>query len=201
MGVADVGDPRYPFLERELRFLRSALGARQPVLGVCLGAQLLAAAAGSRVYPNRSEDGSPVLEVGFGEVRLIGGQSEPALAGLGDRLLVLHWHGDTFNLPPSAIRLAQSEACANQAFRIGSHAYGLQFHVETDAATVRRWAEEDAEFATRALGPGGPAAIIAESGAKTRAMSKTGQRLIENILGQLLEKDPRRVLYIPRERK
>ncbi|MGD0839282.1 MAG: gamma-glutamyl-gamma-aminobutyrate hydrolase family protein [Polyangia bacterium] len=196
MGVADVGDPRYPFLERELHFLRRALEARQPVLGVCLGAQLLAAAAGSRVYPNRSVDGSPALEVGFGEVRLVGGGSEPALAGLGERLLVLHWHGDTFDLPPSAIRLAQSERCANQAFRIGSHAYGLQFHVETDAATVRRWAKEDAEFATRALGPGGPAAIIADSEAKAMAMSETGQRLIDNILGQLAssEKDPGRVL-------
>lgn len=190
MGVGDVGDARYPFLARELELLRKLLAARQPVLGVCLGAQLLAAAAGSRVYPNRRPDARGVLqparEVGFGEVRLLGGEHEPALAGLGDRLLVLHWHGDTFDLPSGAVRLASSAVCENQAFRIGRHAYGLQFHVETDAALVRRWAEEDAAFAASALGPRGPAAIIAESEAKSSALRKTGEILIDNILADML---------------
>jgi GMP synthase-like glutamine amidotransferase len=93
-------------------------------------------------------------------------------------------------LPVEAVRLAESDLCANQAFRIGSRAYGLQFHVETDAALVRTWAEEDAEFAVSALGPGGPAAIIAESGLRAPAMRTTGEVLIDNILSQLMGAPP-----------
>jgi GMP synthase-like glutamine amidotransferase len=190
MGVGDAGDPRFPFLAKEIELLRSVLAAGQPVLGICLGSQLLAAAAGSRVYPNQRPDSAGVLrparEVGFGEVRLLGREQEPALAGLGDTLLVLHWHGDTFDLPSGAVRLAESDVCANQAFRIGRRAYGLQFHVETDAALVRWWAEEDAPFAMSALGLDGTAKIIATADTQAPAMRKTGEVLIDNILSQML---------------
>jgi GMP synthase-like glutamine amidotransferase len=191
MGVSDVGDPRFPFLSREIALLRTVLAAKQPVIGICLGSQLLAAAAGSRVYPNRRPDATgalrPAREVGFGEVRLLGREREPALAGLGERLRVLHWHGDTFDLPATAVQLAESELCTNQAFRIGDLAYGLQFHVETDADQVRRWADEDADFARSALGPHGPAAIAAAAAVEVPGMRKTGEVLIDNILSQLLE--------------
>ena len=190
MGVGDVADPRYPFLAEEVTLLRRVLATKQPVLGVCLGAQLLAHAAGSRVYPNQRPDEAGVLrprrEVGFGEVRLLGAAREPALAGLPTSLPVLHWHGDTFDLPTEAVRLAETDACANQAFRIGRHAYGLQFHVETDAALVRTWAEEDADFARGALGPDGPTNIIATCETAAPAMRVTGERLIGNILDELL---------------
>jgi GMP synthase (glutamine-hydrolysing) len=190
MGVGDAGDPQFPFLAKEIELLRSVLAAGQPVLGICLGSQLLAAAAGSRVYPNQQPDSAGVLrparEVGFGEVRLLGREREPALAGLGDRLLVLHWHGDTFDLPAGAVRLAESDRCANQAFRLGRRAYGLQFHVETDADLVRWWAEEDAAFAMSALGLDGPAKIIADAPTLAPAMRKTGEVLIDNILSQML---------------
>lgn len=190
MGVGDAGDPRFPFLAKEIELLRSVLAAGQPVLGICLGSQLLAAAAGSRVYPNRRPDSGGVLrparEVGFGEVRLLGREREPALAGLADRLLVLHWHGDTFDLPTGAVRLAESDRCVNQAFRLGRRAYGLQFHIETDADLVRWWAEEDAAFAVSALGPDGPAKIIADAPTLAPAMRQTGEVLIDNILSQMV---------------
>jgi GMP synthase-like glutamine amidotransferase len=190
MGVGDAGDPRFPFLAKEIELLRSVLAAGQPVLGICLGSQLLAAAAGSRVYPNQRPDAHGVLrparEVGFGEVRLLGREREPALAGLDEQLLVLHWHGDTFDLPTGAARLAESDLCANQAFRLGRRAYGLQFHVETDADLVRWWAQEDAAFAMSALGPDGPARIMADAPAKAPAMRRTGEVLINNILSQML---------------
>jgi len=194
MGVGDVGDPRFPFLAREIDLLGRILATEQPVLGVCLGSQILAAAAGSRVYRNQKPDKRGVLrpapEVGFGEVRLLGGKHEPVLAGLADRLLALHWHGDTFDLPAGAVLLAETDLCPNQAFRIGRRAYGLQFHVETDADLVRRWAIEDAEFAAGALGPDGPARIAEASEAACMVMRRTGEILIGNILSEMMSTLP-----------
>jgi GMP synthase (glutamine-hydrolysing) len=191
MGVADAGDPRYPFLEQEITLLRHVLAARAPVLGICLGAQLLAHAAGSRVYPNtrRGPNGTPLpaREVGFGKVRFLGVDNEPVLVGLRQEETVLHWHGDTFDLPASATRLAESETCQNQAFRICHHAFGLQFHVEVDAAMARTWAQEDADFVISALGPGGPARIIAESEEAAHRMNGAGDRLLSNILTQMTD--------------
>jgi GMP synthase-like glutamine amidotransferase len=190
MGVGDVADARFPFLAHEVSLLRTVLVRKQPVLGVCLGAQLLAHAAGSRVYPNRRRDdygvARPAREVGFGEVRLLGIEREPAWAGLGKTIKVLHWHGDTFDLPAGAVHLAETDVCANQAFRIGRRAFGLQFHVETDAELVRLWARDDSDFAIGALGPSGPAAIAAMSEQGTLDVAKTGPRLIGNMLDEML---------------
>ena len=190
MGVSELADPRYPFLAQELALLRASLARQLPILGICLGAQLLAHAAGSRVYPNQGKDRGGLLqpspEVGFGDVRLLRVDQEPVLAGLPVRLPVLHWHGDTFDLPTGAVRLAESDACLNQAFRLGQRAFGLQFHVEIDAALVRRWAEEDAAFATSALGAGGPAAIAAASEASAARMREPGRRLVKNLLAEMI---------------
>jgi GMP synthase-like glutamine amidotransferase len=190
MGVGDLANPRYPFLAREAELLRRILAKEQPVLGICLGAQLLSHAAGARVYPNQRPDALGVLrpwrEVGFGEVALLRLDHEPALAGLPERIPVLHWHGDTFDLPAGAVRLAKNDVCANQAFRIGHRAFGLQFHVETDAALVRDWATEDSDFVRSALGPSGPATIIATCEEASRQVRAIGERLIGNILGEML---------------
>jgi GMP synthase (glutamine-hydrolysing) len=190
MNVGDLADPRYPFLAKELELLRKVLADRQPVLGVCLGAQLLAHAAGSAVYPNRQADPGGgfrlVREVGFGEVRLLGREREPVLAGLPASIPVLHWHGQTFDLPAGATHLAESDACKHQAFRIGRHAFGLQFHVEADAEMARQWAVEDADFVVSALGVCGPSTIIAMSDATAAAAQELGKRLIGNILDEML---------------
>jgi GMP synthase (glutamine-hydrolysing) len=192
MGVGDIGDSRYPFLAAEAELLRSALASQRPVLGICLGAQLLAHAAGSRVYPNQRTGADGKMrsqrEVGFGEVTLLRLESEPALAGLPAKLPVLHWHGDTFDLPSDAVHLATSGLCANQAFRIGQHAFGLQFHVETDAELVRRWAEDDADFVRSALGPDGPAQILTQADEGSRKVTESGRSLVSNILDQMLGK-------------
>jgi GMP synthase (glutamine-hydrolysing) len=190
MGVGDIGNPGYPFLAGEVALLRTVLAKQQPVLGICLGAQLLAHAAGARVYPNQRPDAAgamqPAREVGFGTVRLIGRDREAVLQGLPESLPVLHWHGDTFDLPPGAVHLAASELCRHQAFRIGPRAFGLQFHVEVDAELVRLWAREDAAFAESALGPEGPARIIAASEAGARAVRQVGEKLVDNILDLML---------------
>jgi len=187
MGVGDRDDPAYPFLYEELALLAGALRDGRAVLGICLGAQLLAHAAGARVYAATriDRDGHAVRlrEVGWGDVTLLGGEAEPALAGLGQTMKVLHWHGDTFDLPTGAVRLASTPVCENQAFRIGSRAFGLQFHAECDAETARRWAIEDADFVRAARGPEGPELVIAETERHATAARAAGDHMIRNILG------------------
>jgi len=142
------------------------------VLGICLGAQLLAAAAGARVYPNtrRAADGAVVLarEVGWGAVDFAAGAPEPALAGLRAKEMVLHWHGDTFDLPRGAMPLASTAACRNQAFRLGWKAFALQFHCELSAEDVAVWVREDADYVREANGEEGAARIPRRHGALLR---------------------------------
>jgi GMP synthase (glutamine-hydrolysing) len=189
MGVGDIGDARYPFLAKEVALLRHALEKRAPVLGICLGAQLLAHAAGAAVYRNMRVGASgaplPSPEVGFGKVRFTHVECEPVLLGLRQEETVLHWHGDTFDLPREATRLASSALCLNQAFRIGDYAFGLQFHVEVDAEMARRWALEDAPFVEATRGPEGVASIRAEAHEAVARMQGPGDRLLSNILAQL----------------
>ena len=185
MGVGDAGDPRYPFLEPEIALLGALVARDHPVLGICLGAQLLAAGAGARVYPN-TRDGLAVREVGWGPVDFIGREREPALAGLGTRELVLHWHGDTFDLPAGAAHLASTPACANQAFRLGRRIFGLQFHCELDPAIIATWVREDADYVRGAIGEGGGARILEDTARHFAAARVAWDRLLANILDLML---------------
>jgi GMP synthase (glutamine-hydrolysing) len=122
------------WLEVERALLRAALDARLPVLGICLGAQQLAASLGADVTPG------PVPECGIGEVHLTTDAIEDPVFGTAPSPLpCVHWHADTFSLPEGAVRLARSDAYENQAFRAGELAYGLQFHVEVTASLVAHW--------------------------------------------------------------
>ncbi|XXF81444.1 glutamine amidotransferase [Myxococcaceae bacterium GXIMD 01537] len=138
MGVYEA--PQYPFLQEELGVLAARLKADRPVLGVCLGAQMLAATAGSRVHP-----GSAGLELGVEAVRWSdAGRADAALGALAREtpaggLPVAQWHGDTFEPVRGATLLASSERYAWQAFRLGA-SYGVQFHPEVDEAVFREWA-------------------------------------------------------------
>ena len=133
--MAAYDTPAYPHLAAELRLLADACARDVPVLGVCLGAQLLAAALGARVFKG------PAFEIGFGEVRLTPeGADDRVLGPSGPAFPVFHWHGDSYELPRGATHLASSAAYAQQAFRFGPRAYGLQFHVELDRPLARDWA-------------------------------------------------------------
>jgi GMP synthase (glutamine-hydrolysing) len=128
MGVDDT--EQHPYLADEIDLLAAAAAAGKPILGICLGAQLLARALGGEVGP------SGATEVGLGNVALTPAGERDGILGPSGRLVpVLHWHEDTFTIPPGAELLASSNLCVNQAFRLG-RAYGLQFHVELDAALV-----------------------------------------------------------------
>jgi GMP synthase-like glutamine amidotransferase len=125
-------DDLFASRQAEVALLRHALGHGLPTLGVCLGAQLLALAAGGAVYPG--PDGP---EVGWSGVDLLPPCDRDALfAGFPHRLRVLHWHGDTFDLPAGAQRLAHNARYPNQAFRVGEAAWGLQFHLEVTVDAV-----------------------------------------------------------------
>lgn len=138
MGGPMSANDSLPFLEREIAILRAALDRRQPVLGICLGSQLLARAAGARVYRN------PCKEIGWFDIRLTpAGAADPVLGGLGARRTVFHWHGETFDLPAGSEWLASSDACRHQAFRIGANAYGLQFHLEVTPEMIDDWQRQD----------------------------------------------------------
>jgi GMP synthase (glutamine-hydrolysing) len=137
MNVDEVA--RYPFLAQEPRWIREAIRRDLPVLGICLGAQLLAKALGARVFPNG------IKEIGWYEIELTPEASDDELfGGCGRRQTVFQWHGDTFDLPSGAVPLAQSELCRRQAFRYGTKAYGLQFHLEVTPEMIDRWLDEPA---------------------------------------------------------
>ena len=138
MGGAMSVNDGLPHLEREARWVAQAVEAGRPVLGVCLGAQLIAKALGASVYRN------PVKEIGWFEIEVTGeGAADPLFAGVGPRETVFQWHGETFDLPPGARWLASSTACCHQAFRIGSSAYALQFHLEVTPEMIADWCSQD----------------------------------------------------------
>jgi GMP synthase (glutamine-hydrolysing) len=134
IGVYDHQD--YPFLTNEVACIQERLAARKPILGICLGAQLMAAALGASVYP-----GSNGAEIGWFPLQAADGAPTPAWFDplLAKGLPVFHWHGDTFDLPAGARHLAKSERYAHQAFTIGDFALGLQFHPEVTAADLESW--------------------------------------------------------------
>lgn len=117
----------HPWLVDEKKFLREAMERRISVVGVCLGAQLIASALGARVSPDREK------EIGWFDIEGLPGANAFRLP---DRLRVLHWHGETFDLPRNAIHLARSAVCENQAFQYGDNVIGLQFHLEANPETM-----------------------------------------------------------------
>ena len=130
IGVYEAG--KYPFVADEIRLIERRLTRRRPVLGICLGAQMIAAALGARVYP------AGVKELGWFPIALTKAGRRSCLKYLAPPRRVLHWHGDTFDLPDGATLLASTKPVANQAFEVPG-ALALQFHAEVDARGVERW--------------------------------------------------------------
>ena len=157
MGVRDIVNPSFLWLKKEVDLIKKALHQEIGIIGICLGAQLLAYAAGGDVevlYEGNSRralaeigwhDVFSSIDEGINKLKLIFGKPFP----------VLHWHGDRIILPTNAELIASSGRCKEQLFRIGSLAYGIQFHVEIENDMVNRWIVEDNKFISSALGQDG----------------------------------------------
>ncbi|WDT73808.1 MAG: gamma-glutamyl-gamma-aminobutyrate hydrolase family protein [Candidatus Manganitrophus sp.] len=138
MGVYD--HPRYPFLSDEMRLIEQALKEEKPILGVCLGSQLLAAALGGAVAPGKRK------EIGWHPVQLTQeAQTDRLWKGIEPVFTAYHWHGDLFQLPEGAVPLARSEQTEHQAFRYGPHAYGFLFHMEVTRKIIGEMVETFSE--------------------------------------------------------
>lgn len=180
-GPMNVDEPdRHPGLAAEREWLAKALGLQMPILGICLGAQLLARALGARVEPGEK------AEIGFAPVR-VHDPADPILGTLAPETTALHWHSDVFVLPDGAQSLASSAQTEHQAFRHGN-AWGILFHPEADGALVDRWLAEPAmaEEARSALGDDAPSQLrrqAAEAEAQLTARSAPGFRAFADLLG------------------
>ncbi|ARV60559.1 amidotransferase [Nostocales cyanobacterium HT-58-2] len=129
-------DDKYPWLTSEKKFIAEAIQKNKVVIGICLGSQLIADVLGSKVYKGQEK------EIGWYPIQLTTeAKKSPVFEPLPESFTVFHWHGDTFDLPPGAIRLAYSEVCSNQAFIYGEKVLGLQFHLESTKDSVYQMIE------------------------------------------------------------
>ena len=166
----------YPFLVDEVAAIGHRLRAGRPTLGICLGAQLIAKAMGARVYPGEHK------EIGFGELSLSPEGTRSPLKHLAGTH-VLHWHGDTFELPDGALRLASSPLYPHQAFSVGANVLALQFHPESEAARFERWLIGHACELSKA--DIDIPALRADNVQLGRALEEAGARVLSDWLGSV----------------
>ena len=175
-------EDRYPFLKDEDLFIKEAIQRGKRILGICLGAQLIAKALGTKVFK------APVKEIGWYDVSLTRiGSIDPLFSHLPKTFSVFQWHEDTFDIPHNAILLATSSLIPYQAFRYGDNAYGLQFHLEVTQEMIREWMETyEEEF----KGPQPPLVsklkILSDTELKIDPYKKRGMEFLRNFFKQTI---------------
>src|SRR5579872_4060204 len=173
-------DLELPWLGSEKKLIEEALGAQKAILGICLGAQLIASVLGSRVYKNGHK------EIGWFPIRTTPEARESKLlGGVPASITVLHWHGETFDLPEGAMRLAESDACRNQAFEFDGRVLGLQFHLEVPRSGLEKLIQNcGADI------DGGPFVQSPDEMLANAHLSQMLQPLLYSILDRMAEKAP-----------
>ena len=168
-------EDKYPFLKQEDEFLKEAIEKDLPTLGFCLGAQLIAKAKGARVKQNHQK------EIGWFKVSLADNSSnDPLFQGFQREFDVFQWHGDTFDIPDGAVKLAESELCPNQAFRVGKNIYGLQFHVEVTEEMIYQWIDAYKDEIDSLKGVVDPEQIISDTKAKSEDYKAQAKQFCTN---------------------
>ena len=166
-------EPKYPFLKEEKEFIKDILKKEIPLLGICLGAQLIAQVAGGAVIKAREK------EIGWYPIRLTdAGEKDPLFQGLPKLFEVFQLHEDTFEIPPKGERLATSDGCFNQGFRAGKRGYGLQFHLEANSEMVHDWLHSETEDQIVS----NVEIVKRETSEKNQGCLKWGKKLLLNFL-------------------
>jgi GMP synthase-like glutamine amidotransferase len=174
-------EDRYPFLREEDLFIKEAIQRGKAILGICLGAQLIAKALGAKVFK------APVKEIGWYDVSLTKiGVQDPLFSGLPKTFPVFQWHEDTFEIPKSGKLIATSSPVSHQAFRYGEKVYGLQFHLEVTEEMIQEWIETyEEEFkGPQASPPSSKAEIMNETEIKIETYIRRGLNFLTNFFGQ-----------------
>jgi len=180
MGVYE--EDEYLFIRDEVKLIEDALKKRVPTLGVCLGSQLLAKAAGARVYKSGKK------EIGWHDVTLTEDADDDSLfLGLPSTFKAFHWHGDTFDVPPGALMLASSELFPNQVIRVGPSAYGIQFHLEVTEEMVRDWVQVNSDELASLKGKVDPKAIIDGTPSNIEGLTRMGNAVAAKFM-RMVEK-------------
>lgn len=175
MGVYE--EDIHPFIGAELRLIESVLRAGLPFLGVCLGSQMLARAAGARVYKGKGK------EIGWYRLRLTAeGMADRLFLGFPEEFTVFQWHGDTFDVPPGAVNLASSEMFPHQLIRVGRNAYGVQFHLEVTGDMIKDWIEVNAGELEALKGVIDPGKIVEETPGNIPDLFRYGNTAVERFL-------------------
>ncbi len=171
-------EDRYPFLAQEDLFIKEAVQRGKRILGICLGAQLIAKALGAKVYR------APAKEIGWYDLSLTKeARSDPVFSGFPETFSAFQWHGDTFDLPKAAKLIATSDPILNQAFRYGENAYGLQFHLEVTEEMIGEWVKEyEEEFEPEDFPRFSKEQILKDTETKWMAYSHLGRILTTQFL-------------------
>lgn len=165
-----------PFLKDEDRLIKEALSKKLPMIGVCLGAQLMAKAAGAKVAKGKKK------EIGWYPLHLTEEASDdPVFRDIPREIEVFQWHGDTFDIPKGAIRLASSDLFPNQAFRIGDNAYAFQFHIEVTEEIIREWIGINEEELTSVKDYIDSKKVLAESREKSEGLEKLAKTIYKGL--------------------
>lgn len=206
MSVSNIESGKYPFLAQEAELLKRLVAHDRPVLGICLGAQLLAHAAGAKVYPNvkpgatPDEAAIPLPEIGWKPVTFpFPGGTEPIVMGLMEGAMMFHWHWETFDLPklpppanaapppaPPPLTgnslLSSSKLCKNQAFRFKTRLFGFQYHFELTEADIDAMLQHGRDDVVKVLGADGEKMIRQETATYYPRYQRLGDRILRNFV-------------------